>query len=119
VHDLGEFTTCRKILKASDWMRACVLALAWARVPAWACCLGGGGGRSGLMSGGLASKIGSLFGGWSIGSIGSSSLLLAENYNRTTTDQTAESQSAQRLNGGGRNSLQLDDLAWLWAIPVR
>ena len=28
-------------------------------------------------------------------------LLLAENYNRTTTDHTTEAQSAQRLHGGG------------------
>lgn len=52
------------------------------------------------------------------GSCGSS-LLLAENYNRTTTNNTTEAQSAQRLNGGGRNSLRLDDPCRLRASLAR
>jgi hypothetical protein len=50
------------------------------------------------------------------GSCGNS-LLLAENYNLTTTNNTTEAQSAQRLHGGGRNSLRLDDPCELRASP--
>jgi hypothetical protein len=50
------------------------------------------------------------FRGWIIGSIGSSSLLLSENYNRTTTDQTAELQSAQRLRLRFQGSLRVCEL---------
>jgi len=78
----------------------------------------GPGGRSGLWSGGLVSGIGSFWGGWVFGSCGNS-LLLAENYNRTTTNNTTEAQSAQRLNGGGLNSLRLDDPCGLWASLAR
>jgi hypothetical protein len=89
--------TCWRLCMFS-YGRACMRGLA-----AW------GPGRPGLVSGGLASGKGS-FGGWIFGSCGNS-LLLAENYKLTTTNNTTEAQSAQRLNGGGRNSLLLDILA--------
>ena len=69
----------------------------------------GPGGRSGLRSGALVSGIGSFGNAEFFGSCGNS-LLLAENYNRTTTNSTTEAESAQRLHGGGRNRLQHDDL---------
>ena len=78
----------------------------------------GPGGRSGLMSGGLASGMGSFRDGWIFGSC-SNSLLLAENYNRTTTNNTTEAQSAQRLNGGGRNISGFDDPCRLRASLAR
>ena len=71
-------------------MGACLRGLA-----AW-----GAGRPVGPGVGGLVSGIGSFWEGWVFGSCGSS-LLLAENYNRTTTNNTTEAQSAQRLNGGG------------------
>lgn len=74
--------------------RSCVLA--WARVPAWGLPPGGPGGRLGLMSGGLASGRGSSLGLEFLEAV-AVHLLLAENYNRTTTDHTTEAQSAQRL----------------------
>ena len=99
-------------------MRSLVRALSWARVPAWACCLGG-------REAGRAWRQGACFWEWQLwegwvffGSCGNS-LLLAENYNRTTTNNTTEAQSAQRLNGGGRNSLRLDDPCELWASLAR
>ena len=53
-------------------------ALAWARVPAWACRLGAGR-PVGPDVGGLASGTGSFWVGWIFGN--GDSLLLAENYN--------------------------------------
>ena len=94
-------------------------ALARAREPAWACRQGGreagrarcwGGAR--LWDGQLLERAGFF------GSCGNS-LLLSENYNQTTTNNTTEAQSAQRLNGGGRNSLRLDDPCGLWASLAR
>jgi len=58
---------------------------------------GGPGGRSGLVSEGLASGRGSIFGGMYFWKRWQFIILLAENYNRTTTDHTTEAQSAQRL----------------------
>jgi hypothetical protein len=79
---------------------------------------GGPGGRSDL-------RLGRLHPGWAafgkagfLGSCGNS-LLLEENYNRTTTNNTTEALSAQRLNGGGRNNLRLDDPCGLWASLAR
>ncbi len=60
---------------------------------------GGPGGRSGLVSGGLVSESGGFLRGWSFWRQWQFALLSAENYNRTTTDHTTESQSAQRLHG--------------------
>ena len=94
-------------------------ALARAREPAWACRQGGreagrarcwGGAR--LWDGQLLERAGFF------GSCGNS-LLLSENYNQTTTNNTTEAQSAQRLNGGGRNNLRLDDPCGLWASLAR
>ena len=49
-------------IDSSIVLRSFVRALAWAHVPAWACRLGGAGGRSGPWSGGFISGMGS-FGG--------------------------------------------------------
>ena len=68
--------------------------------------------------GALVSGIGSFGNAGFFGSCGNS-LLLAENYNRTTTNNTTEAQSAQRLNGGGRNILRLDDPCELRANLAR
>ena len=88
--------------------RASPLGLAaWGRESGRARCQGG------LSLGGAAFGKAGFF-----GSCGNS-LLLAENYNRTTTNNTAEAQSAQRLNGGGRNNLRLDDPCGLWASLAR
>ena len=55
----------------------------------------GPGGRSGLESGGLSLGWAAFGDAGFFGSCGNS-LLLAKNYNRTTTNSTAEAQSAQR-----------------------
>ena len=74
----------------------------------------GPGGQSGLLSGGLPPGWAAFGKAGFFGSCGNS-LLLAENYNRTTTNNTTEAQSAQRLNGGGRNISGFDDPYWLLA----
>jgi hypothetical protein len=97
------------VTPASACIRLCGLA--------WGCSLGGReAGRAWCQGGGLLPGWAAFEKAGSFGSCGNS-LLLAENYNRTTTNNTTEAQSAQRLNGGGRNSLRLDDPCWLWARP--
>jgi hypothetical protein len=98
-------------------MRSLVRALAWACVPrVW---LPPGAGRPvGPGVRGACLWDWQLLGGLGFWSCGNS-LLLAENYNRTTTNNTTEAQSAQRLNGGGRNNLRLDDPCGLWASLAR
>lgn len=77
---------------------------------------GGPGGRSGLVSGGLVSGMGTHFvGAGFLEAMAGSLLSLAENHNRTTTDLTAESQSAQRLSRLRlRGQLRLDDPCGPW-----
>ena len=103
---------------ACKHMRSLVRALAWEWMHAWACRLWGReAGRARCRRACLWD--GQPFrGAGFFGSCGSS-LLLAENYNRITTNNTTEAQSAQRLNGGGRNSLRLDDPCGLWASLAR
>ena len=99
-------------------MRALVRAFVWARVPAWGCRLGGREAVLACGQGGLSLGLAAFGRAEFFGSCGNS-LLLAENYNRTTTNNTTEAQSAQRLNGGGRNILRLDDPCELRASLAR
>src|SRR5690606_42065181 len=73
-------------------------ALAWTLVPAWACRMEGR--EAGRACGwGLAYLMGSFSRGaglWE--AMAGAPLLLAENYNRTTTDHTTEPQSARRTH---------------------
>jgi hypothetical protein len=98
-------------------MHSLVRAIAWAPLPTWACRLGA---RRPVGPGvkGACLWEWQLLGGMGFWSCGTS-LLLAENYNRTTTNNTTEAQSAQRLNSGGRNSLRLDDSCGLWGSLAR
>jgi hypothetical protein len=101
---------------ASACVRSCMLSHGRARARVG---LPSGGGRPvGPGVRGLVSGIGSF---WRAGFLEfcGNSLLLAENCDRTTTNNTTEAQSAQRLNDGGRNRLRLDDPCRLWASLAR
>jgi len=96
----GPLPACRVVRAASLVCRTGARACSHGRAcPRGACRLGGPGGRLGLMSGGLASGRGSSLGLEFLEAV-AVHLLLAENYNRTTTDNTtrvAERTETSRL----------------------